>query len=228
MPAEPISPRVPRRALGLGLGAVLLEVAAGAFASAAGADAADDVRMMQAAASIENALVSTYGTLLALPVVAGPNANPYLRTLLSAAHAHHADHASACNDMATKLGGRAQTAANAGLTQIAGDASTSDLGGVIDLALRLETAAAETYQNDLGLLGDLNARRVAASIMGIEAEHVGLLLLAHALFTARTPDLLVADSGTAGRLGPDVATAGFPDSFAKTDQARPPTEGALR
>ena len=226
MPPEPTTPRVPRRALGLGLAAVLVELAAPAQWAAA--DPADDVRIMQAAASVENALVSAYETLLALPLVTGQNANPYLRTLLSAAHGHHVDHASACNDMATKLGGSAQTRPNPGLAQVAGDARTTDLGSVVDLALRLETSAAQTYQNDLGLIGDLNARRVAAGIMGIEAEHVGVLLVARALVGARTPELLVADSGTAERLPPEVATAGFPDSFAKTDQARPPTEGALR
>jgi hypothetical protein len=221
----PTPARVERRALGVGLGALLLELAAGA--GRASADAAADVQVLQAAASVENTLVSAYETLLALPLVSSQAANPFLRTLLSGAHDHHVDHASACNDMATKLGGRPQTATNAGLAQVAATRPT-DLAGVVDLARRLETAATQTYQNDLGLIGDLNARRLAASIMGIEAEHVGLLNLAAGIVAARTPELLVADSGTAGRLAPESATAAFPDSFTKTDQARPPTEGALR
>ena len=226
MPPEPTPVRVQRRALGLGLGAVLTELAIGAGRGVA--DQATDVQVLQTAASVENVLVSTYETLLALPLVSGQNANPFLRTLLSAARDQHVEHASACNDIATKLGGRAQTGTNPGLAQVANGARPTDLATVVDLALRLETAAAQTYQNDLGLLGDINARRLAAGIMGIEAEHVGLLLVARALVGARTPELLVADSGTAGRLSAEAATAGFPDSFSKTDQARPPTEGALR
>lgn len=228
MPPEPTPTPRHRRALGAGVGALLVELATGVGRAAAdAADAAADVQMLQTAASVENALVGAYETLLALPLVTGQNANPYLRTLLSGAHDHHVDHASACNDVATKLGGRAQTSPDGALAQVAATRPT-DLAGVVDLTLRLETTAAQTYQNDLGLLGDLNARRLAASIMGIEAEHVGLLLVARALVGARTPELLVADSSTAGQLPPEQATAGFPDSFSTTDQARPPTEGATR
>jgi Ferritin-like domain len=229
MAAGPTPARADRRALGVGLSALLVELATGVARASADmeADVATDIQILQAAASVENVLVGTYETLLALPLVTGQNANPYLRTVLQGAHDHHVDHASACNDMATKLGGRPQTGINAGLAQVAATRPT-DLAGVVDLALRLETAAAQTYENDLGLLGDLNARRLAASIMGIEAEHVGVLNLAAAIVAARTPELLVADSGTAGRLPPEAATAALPESFTKTDQARPPTEGALR
>jgi len=222
------SPLVERRALALGVGAALVGlVTVGARAAA---DPAFDVQLLQTAASIENVLVSTYETLLALPLLSGPNANPVLKVVFTIARSQHADHATACNDIATKLGGRRQDSPNPGLAQVVTRArpASSDLGGAIDLALQLESASAQTYQNEASLLGDLNARRLAASIMGVESDHVGLLLVAKALVAARTPELLVFDPSTGSRLAPEIATAGFPDSFSKGDQARPAGEGAVR
>ena len=226
---DPTSPLVERRAVTIGVGAALVGLFT-AGARAAAADPAFDVQLLQTAASIENVLVSTYETLLALPLLSGANANPVLKAVLTIARGQHADHATACNDIATKLGGRRQDGPNPGLAQVVSRArpSSSDLGAAIDLALQLETASAQTYQNEVSLLGDLNARRLAASIMGVESDHVGLLLVAKALVGARTPELLVFDSATASKLAPEIAVAGFPDSFSKGDQARPPAEGAVR
>jgi hypothetical protein len=220
--------RLDRRALTVGIGAALLEVAAGR--ARVSADPAFDIQLLQTAASVENVLISTYETLLAVPLLSAPNANPVLKALLTTARAQHLDHASACNELAARLGGGAQHAPNPGLGQVVARArpGSSDLGAAIELALQLEIASAQTYQNHVGLLGDLNARRLAASIVGVEAEHVGLLRLAQALVGARTPELLSLDSGVVDRLPPEAASAGFPDSFSKSDQARPPTEGAVR
>jgi hypothetical protein len=217
-----------RRALVVGLAAAVLQLGAGR--ARASADPAFDIQLLQTAASVENVLVSTYETLLAVPFLSGPNANLVLKAMLTTARAQHSDHASACNELATRLGGGAQNAPNAGLSQVVARArpGSSDLGAAVELALQLEIASAQTYQNHVGLLGDVNARRLAASILGIEAQHVGLLRLAQALVGARTPELLSLESGVGERIPPEAATAGFPESFSKSDQARPPTEGAVR
>ena len=193
-------------------------------------DQAFDVQMLQTSASVENAIVATYDMVLALPLLTAPNANAALRGLLTTARAQHADHATACNDIGTKLGGKAQPGQNATLNQLAAKAKAglTDIGPVLDLAAQLETVAAQTYQNVVGLIADTNGRRLAASILGVEAQHVAYLQVWRALVAAKMPDLISLDSGTAPKVPTDAVSAGFPDVIAKTDQARPPTEGALK
>jgi hypothetical protein len=90
----------------------------------------------------------------------------------------------------------------------------------------LEQGAAETYVANIAALTDANAKKVTASIMGVEAQHAAILRAVQALVTANA----VADIA----LPPPVASlpaaagsVGFPDAFFPTDQARPATEGAL-
>lgn len=191
-------------------------------------DQSFNIQILQTSASIENALANAYDTLLGLPVLAGTGANPVLKSLISNAYRQHTDHATACNDLASRLGGRAQNGANATVAQIGTRARAGDLASVIDVALQMETIAAETYQNHVALLTDVNARRLAASILHVEAEHVGLLGLMKALVNGRLPELVSLDAGVVGRLPPEVAAAAAPDSFSTTDLARPPAEGAIR
>lgn len=193
------------------------------------ADQALDVQLLQTAASIENVLVSAYDTILGLPAFTANTANAVFKNLATTARAQHADHAAACNELAGKLGGRPQTGANPFLAQAVTRArpALNDLGPAVDLALLLETASAHTYQFDIGLLTDLNARRMAASVLGVESEHVGLLRVIRALLAARTPEFVTLDSGNATRLPPEASTAGFPEPFAKPEQARPAAEGAV-
>lgn len=196
----------------------------------AAADQALDVQILQTAASIENVLVSTYDTLLGLPLFTGPTANTLLRDMLSTARGQHAEHATACNELATRLGGRAQTGPNAALAQTvtrARSAGLGELGAAVDLALQLETASSHTYVLDIGLLSDLNARRLAGQILGVESEHVGVLRVAQALLAARMPELISHDSGVPERLPPEAAKAGFPDAMSTVDLARPAADGAI-
>ena len=194
------------------------------------ADQALDVQLLQTAASVENALVAAYDVLIALPSLAGANANPVLKTLITQSRLQHIDHATACNDLAGKLGGRPQSGANAAVSQMVSRARNglTDVAPIVDLALQVEVVAAQTYQNDVSLFADVNARRLAAMIMSVESQHVGTLQLVKALLGARALDLVVLDNQTANRLPAEAVLAGFPDVFSKTDQARPPAEGAVR
>lgn len=222
----------PRRAYGTAVTAdrrLFLHLLGGGGLWTAAADQALDVQILQTAASVENVLVSTYDTLLGLPLFTGTGANLVLKDLLSTSRGQHADHASACNEIATRLGGRAQTGANATLAQTAARArGATDLATVVDLALSLETASTHTYTLDLGLLTDLNARRLAGQIQSVEAQHVAVLRLAKALLGARMPELVSHDVGTRDRLPPEAARAGFPVAMSTVDDARPAAEGAIR
>jgi hypothetical protein len=198
--------------------------------SAVDLDQAFDVQLLQTSASVENAIVAAYDALLALPILSAPTANAVLRAAVTTARAHHADHATACNSITTKLGGKAQTGANGALSQVAAKAkpTLTDLAPTLDFALQLETVAAQTYQNVVGLLADVNGRRLAASILGVEAQHVAFLQVMRSVVGLHMPELISLDAGTGAKLPADAVTAGFPAPIAKTDQARPPTEGAVK
>lgn len=195
----------------------------------ASADQALDVQILQTAASIENTMVSAYDNILASPLLTSPTANATVKALLTGARAHHNDHGLAYNDLAGRLGGKTQTGPNSSVSQLVTRerGRLAELGGVVELAVQLETVAAQTYQNNLASLADVNARRLCASILAVESQHLAALLIARSLTAARTPDLITLDSGTASRLPEDAGRAGFPEPFAKVDQARPPAEGAV-
>ncbi|MGH9279273.1 MAG: ferritin-like domain-containing protein, partial [Acidimicrobiales bacterium] len=74
----------------------------------------------------------------------------------------------------------------------------------------------------------LNARRLAASIMCVEAQHAAALYLARGLAAARTLDLIAMEAGATAKLAPDAAKVPFPNAFAVPDQARPAAEGAVK
>ena len=99
-------------------------------------------------------------------------------------------------------------------------------GPVIDLAITLEDTAAQTYVANTSALTDKQARNVTASIMGVEAQHVAVLLAVKALVGANLADQV--------KLPPDLAllpeaagSVGFPGAFYKTDKSRPAEEGAV-
>ena len=208
-------------------GGVAGAAALGLGARGASADAALDVQLLQTAASIENVLFSTYESILALPLLSAPGTSE-LREVLSAARNHHGDHRRAFNETVQALGGRAQTAPNPALAQAAGRSRFADLSQIIDLSHELETAAAQTYQSAVGLLTDVNARRLTASILAVEAQHRAVMLVARTLVSANLPDLINIEPGVLARWPADAAAGGTPDAFAPVDEARPPAEGAVR
>jgi hypothetical protein len=103
-----------------------------------------------------------------------------------------------------------------------------DLSQILDVALELETAALQTYQNNVGLLEDLDGRKLTASILAVEAQHAAVLLVARTLVTANMPDLINLEPGTLARFPAEAGQAGAPEPFTSVDQARPAAEGAVR
>jgi hypothetical protein len=204
-------------------GALLRLMEAPAFA-----DQALDVQMLQTSAALENLAVATYTKALTLDFVGGGGANPTVKAFVTTTKDQHAEHGAAFNDAVAKLGGKPQTNPDAVLADVVAKADLGSLSKVVDLAISLEQGATSTYQNNVAALSDGNARKITASIMGVEAQHVAVLLSVKALVDAGKPDLVALDATKVGDL-PDVAgKAGFPDAFQKTDKARPAAEGSIK
>ena len=104
----------------------------------------------------------------------------------------HKDHAQAFNAAATRLSGKAQTAPDPVLLTVVNNAkpTLTGPGPVVDLAKELELTAASTYVANVGAYSDKNARSVAASIMGVEAQHLAILTAVGALVAAGAPELI--------------------------------------
>lgn len=209
---------------GLGFGAALMRL----LESPAFADQPMDVQMLQTSASIENLAVATYGVALTLPFIGGSSANGVIKAFVTKTKDQHAGHAQAFNAAVAQLGGKAQNSPDQTLLNLVNQKkpTLTGPGPVVDLAITLETGAQQTYVSFVGALSDLNARKVTASIMGVEAQHVAILNAVKALVGAGHPELIALPPNAAA-LPAAAGSVGFPDSFSKTDQARPATEGAV-
>ncbi|MGH9057770.1 MAG: ferritin-like domain-containing protein [Acidimicrobiales bacterium] len=219
-------------------------LAAGAFgatllgltASAAFADTPTDIQMLQTSAAIENLAVSTYKTALTLPYIGGTSANAVVKAFAQTTMAQHTQHGQAFNSAATALGGKAQTVpdpkyvpvVNSAVNSIVKDSPSAGALAVVDLAMTLENVAAETYVNNCSKFGDANAKKITASIMGVEAQHVATLIAVKALLSAGAPQLIALSPMVVESLPAAAGSIGFPNSFYPTSSASPASEGAVR
>jgi hypothetical protein len=208
----------------------------GVLATAAAASRSSDVQILQTAASIENLAVSTYKTALTLPYIGGASADPVITKFCQVTMGQHAQHAEAFNAAARQLGGRAQDQPDPAFVPVV-DKAVSSLSaatpaqgalGVVALALELENIAAETYVNDTTLAKSSTNKALFASIMGIEAQHVSVLLAVQALLKAGAPQLISLAPGTASALPAAAGAVGFPNAFYKTNAAAPAKQGAVK
>ena len=159
------------------------------IASPAFAGKAMDVQMLQTAASIENLAVATYDTALTLDFIGGASANAVVKAFVQKTKEQHQQHAEAFNAAATRLGGKAQDQPDPVLLGVVNNAKPGLTGPaqVVDLAIALEDGAAQTYVANTGTYSNKNARSVAASIMGVEAQHVAILYAVKALVAGARP-----------------------------------------
>lgn len=214
-----------------GLGVSLL----GLTASSAFAGTPTDIQMLQTSAAIENLAVSTYKTALKLPYIGGSSANPVVKAFAQTTMAQHAQHAQAFNSAAQALGGKAQTnpdpkylpVVNTAVTGISKDTPSAGALAVVELAMTLENVAAETYVNNCSMYGDANAKRITASIMGVEAQHVAILIAVKALLSAGAPQLIALNPTVVESLPAVAGSIAFPDAFYPTSSASPASQGAL-
>ncbi len=199
------------------------------FASPAFAASPTDVQILQTASSIEVLAVAAYTKASTLDFIGGSSANPVVKTFVTMTKDQHSQHLQAFNGAITALGGKPQTNPDPvlnGVVQMALPGLTSP-GPVVALALELEQGAAETYVADVGVLSDANAKKVTASIMGVEAQHAAVLLAVQALLNSDAPQLVALPPDVA-QLPAAAGSVGFPQAFFPTDMARPASEGALR
>ncbi len=209
---------------GVGIGAALL----GLFEQPAFADKASDVQMLQTAASIEVLAIAAYTAVLGLPFAG--DLPSVVQTFVTTTKAQHSDHLQAFNAAAKALGGKEQTMADPVLAQVVEQAKPglTGPGPVLDLAIELENTAAETYVANTGALEDENAKKVTASIMGVEAQHVSVLLAVQALLNGGFVDSIALPPPDLNALPAAAGSVGFPNSFYKTDMARAADEGAVK
>ncbi len=199
------------------------------LASPAFADKAMDVQMLQTAASIENLAVATYETALTLDFIGGAGANAVVKAFAMKTKDQHQQHADAFNAAATRLGGKAQDQPDPVLLGVVDNAKATLTGPaqVVDLAIELEDGAAQTYVANTGTYSNKNARAVAASIMGVEAQHVAVLNAVKALVAGGAADLISLPPD-ATKLPAATGSVGFPNAFYPTTDARPADEGAVQ
>ncbi len=208
----------------------------GVLASAASASSSQDVQVLQTAASIENLAVATYKTALTLPYIGSSSANAVVNKFARVTMNQHAQHADAFNAAARALGGARQTkpdpafvpVVNKAVASLSGASAAQGTLGVVGLALELENIAAETYVKDTTLVSSSVNKALFASIMGVEAQHVAVLLAVQALLNANAPQLISLAPGTAAMLPAAAGSVGFPNAFYKTNSAAPATQGAVK
>ncbi|MFN2568790.1 MAG: ferritin-like domain-containing protein [Candidatus Dormibacteria bacterium] len=193
-----------------------------------------DVQMLQTAASLENLAVAVYTNPTAQQLIAAIG-NHVLVGFVTKTVEQHTDHAKAFNAAAVALGGGQQmnldravfdTVVSPALARISGPV------GIIQLALTLEDAAAQTYVRFAGEVGDGRALQPLAAIAAVEAEHTGVLRILQVLLEAGVsgatatllPDLASIPGGAVSEA---VVVAASPRSFYPTDAARPAGEGAV-
>jgi hypothetical protein len=192
-----------------------------------------DVQVLQTASSIEVLAINTYKTALGLPYIGGSSANPVIKTFATTTMQQHTDHLAAFQAATTSLGGTKQTKPDPAFVALADQAvatiaKASPANGallVVGLALELENIAAETYVNNMSLLSNANAKKVTASIMGVEAQHVAILNAVQALLKAgAAADITLPRP--AAKLPAAAGSVGFPNAFYPTSNAAPASQGA--
>lgn len=198
--------------------------------SPAFADRALDVQLLQTSAAIENLAVDVYTAALEVPAVGGDRAEPFVKDFFTRTRDQHASHAKAFNAALTKLGARTQGSSDPALRELVAQARvrSPDAAKAVEAGIALETAAAATYQRNVAALSDAEARGVTAAIGGVEAQHLGVLLLFAALLREDAPERLRLNPKTVDELSPAAGAAGAPDPFTSTEDARPPAEGTVR
>jgi rubrerythrin len=199
------------------------------LASRAYASQPSDIQILQTAASIETLAVATYQTALTLPFIGGAEANGVVKEFAQMTMSQHTQHQQAFNAAITQLGGKQQTNPDPVLLQVVNKAKPglTGPGPVVALALELEQGAAETYVVNVAALSDANAKKVTASIMGVEAQHAAILLAVQALLNGNAPQLIALPPSPLSALPAAAGSVGFPNAFFQTNEARPATEGAL-
>jgi hypothetical protein len=210
-----------RGLLATGFGAALVSL----VASPVRAQEAVDVQILQTASSLETLAVATYSAALTLPFISG---DATIKAFAETTMSQHADHNAAFQAQTEALGGTRQTKPNAKYDRVVKEAlpGLTDAMKVVELATALEEVATQTYVNNMTLLADTDVKKVMASVMGVEAQHLAVLRAVGALL-GTAPELVRIPTDPA-KLPAAAGSVSFPEPFEGTGNASPPEEGALR
>ena len=202
---------------------------AGVLATPARADKPLDVQILQTASSLEVLAVATYGAALTLPFI--KSGNPVVVKFAQTTMMQHDEHRKAFQAQTQALGGREQTQPNpkyAPVVEQAKPTLKSPLD-VVKLAATLEEVATDTYLADLSMFEDTESKRVMATVMGVESQHLATLRAVKALLEGGAPQLIKVPIGAdAAKLPAAAGSVGFPDTMPDADKASPPQEGAVK
>ena len=211
---------------GIGFGSGLLRNAVVTVS----ADSASDIQALQTAAAIENLAVAVYTKAAGLdPNVSGA-AIPVVATFVKMTIAQHQEHGKAFNAAATALGGKAQTVIDQPVYDAVVTPALAKIKGpadVLALAYTLEDAAAQTYVKFGSTVDDKNSQQAFATIAPVEAQHAAVILAVKALVDAGAPQLIAIPPDLT-KLPAAAGSVGFPNTFYKTDGARPASDAPVK
>jgi hypothetical protein len=137
-----------------------------------------DLAVAAVAASLENLAVFAYAAGLSAATSGKLGAvPPAVGTFATTAKAQHTQHAAAWNGVLKSNGKAKVTVTNPTLTPTvqADFAKVTDITGLAQLALTLETIAAETYQAETSGLKSAAAIGLSSSIQPVEMQHIAIL-----------------------------------------------------
>lgn len=199
------------------------------FASPAGAQEGDDVDVMvlQTASSLENLAVATYKAALGLDFIA--NGNAVVKKFAETTMGQHKEHGDAFKGATKSLGGTEQNDPNPKYLKVVEDATPglTDPAKVVDLAMALEQVATQTYVSNISLMRDDTSKKLMASVMGVESQHLATLRAVGALLAADAVDLIAIPTDLA-KLPAAAGSVAYPEAFEGRDMASPPEEGAVK
>jgi hypothetical protein len=171
--------------------------------------------------------VNTYSALLSLPFIKSgyPSVIKFVQTTMM----QHDDHRKAFQAHTAALNGTIQDSPNArynpSLTAAVPGLKTAL--DVVKLAATVETVARDTYLSDLAQFADSESKRIVASVLGVESQHLATLRAMTSLLEAGSPELM-AFPIVASVLPAVVGSTGFTDGpFPMPTMPSPPSEGAV-
>lgn len=198
-------------------------VLAGLWTTAARADTALDVRILQTASSLEALAVAAYDLALA-------EAPDSLTAFARDTRRRHEEHKRAFQARTTALdpGAGIQDAPNPKFLPDLTGADLSTPRKLVDFAAMLEKVATDTYLLNLTLLNDAPTKALMGSVMGVEAQHLASLRVFASLLEADAPQLVTAPDML--KLPPATGRLAFPDALHQVggpDRIAEPTSGAV-
>jgi hypothetical protein len=195
-----------------------------------------DIQMLETQASLEVLAMTAYQQALALAAFKSMPATAAVKVFATTTLSHHGSHLTLFNQTVEALGGRPQTNPDpryepllkSQLTQLAKMSPEGAVSALLELAITLESVAAETYAKNSPTFASSRARTATASVTGIEAQHVAALRALQAVIKTVPAATLSFGTDVAHDLPDSDGDVGFPDAFFQVNLASPPDEGASK